>query len=110
MKTFLHQDSLSIVFVLIFVGALTGQILFGIKEYSREPEEQHTTVTTLPDYLLSEQFIEYTFEKGESKFLQMGLFLWLTVFLMRIGSPKSVPVIPPDHNEKRKQGSIILNE
>ena len=89
MKKFLYQNSLSIVFVVLFAGALTGQIFFGIQEYNRELLEDGAAAVSLSQYLISGHFIESTFENWESEFLQMGLFVWLTIFLRQKGSSES---------------------
>jgi len=89
MKKFLYQNSLSIVFVVLFAGALIGQIFFGIQEYNKELIENGVATVSLSQYLISGHFIESTFENWESEFLQMGLFVWLTIFLRQKGSSES---------------------
>ncbi len=92
MKKYLYQNSLSIVFLLFFVGSLGGQIVCGIKEYNKELIEQGVVPVTMGQYLISGHFIESTFENWESEFLQMGLFVWLTIFLRQKGSSESKPI------------------
>lgn len=89
MKKFIYQNSLSIVFLLLFAGALFGQIVCGIKEYNKELIEDGAATVNMPQYLTSGHFIESTFENWESEFLQMGLFVWLTIFLRQKGSSES---------------------
>ena len=89
MKKYLYQNSLSIVFLLFFVGSLGGQIICGIKEYNKELIEQGVVPVNMGQYLISGHFIEATFENWESEFLQMGLFVWLTIFLRQKGSSES---------------------
>jgi len=89
MKKFLYQNSLSIVFVVLFAGALFGQVFFGIQEYNKELMEDGAAVVSLSQYLKSGHFIESTFENWESEFLQMGLFVWFTIFLRQKGSSES---------------------
>ena len=89
MKKFLYQNSLSIVFVVLFAGALIGQIFFGIQEYNKELIENGVATVSLSQYLISGHFIESTFENWESEFLQMGLFVWLSIFLRQKGSSES---------------------
>lgn len=89
MKKFIYQNSLSIVFLLLFAGAFLGQIFFGIKEYNKELIENGGHAVTLSNYLTTGHFIEATFENWESEFLQMGLLVWLTIFLKQKGSSES---------------------
>jgi hypothetical protein len=89
MKKFLYHNSLSIVFLLLFIGTLAGQVINGVKEYNEELAELGTLPVNIPQYLVSGHFIESTFENWESEFLQMALFVWLTIFLKQKGSSES---------------------
>ncbi|MDA6070155.1 hypothetical protein NJT12_11055 [Flavobacterium sp. AC] len=89
MKKFIYQNSLSIVFLLLFIGAFLGQIYFGIEEYNKELIENGGHAITLSNYLTTGHFFEATFENWESEFLQMGLLVWLTIFLRQKGSSES---------------------
>lgn len=89
MKKFFYHNSLSIVFLLLFVGAFLGQIFFGIEEYNKELIENGGHAVTMSNYLTTGHFIEATFENWESEFLQMGLLVWLTIFLKQKGSSES---------------------
>jgi hypothetical protein len=88
-KNFLYRNSLSIVFLSLFLATLIGQIICGIQEYNKELLEKGATTVSLSQYLYSGHFIESTFENWESEFLQMGLFVWLTIFLRQKGSSES---------------------
>lgn len=89
MKKIIYQNSLSLVFILLFIGAFLGQTLFGIDEYNKELTENGGHAVTMYQYLSSGHFIESTFENWESEFLQMGLFVWFTIFLRQKGSSES---------------------
>ncbi|MBF4494146.1 hypothetical protein IR010_16480 [Flavobacterium sp. MR2016-29] len=89
MKKFIYQNSLSIVFLLLFIGAFIGQIFFGIEEYNKDLLENGGHAVTMKEYLTTGHFIESTFENWESEFLQMALFVWLTIFLRQKGSSES---------------------
>ena len=43
----------------------------------------------MSQYLASGHFVQSTFENWESEFLQMALFVWLTIFLYQKGSSES---------------------
>jgi len=89
MKKFIRENSLSIVFLLLFVVAFIGQIFFGIDEYNKDLIENGGQAVTMSDYLTTGHFIESTFENWESEFLQMALLVWLTIFLKQKGSSES---------------------
>ncbi|KUJ60827.1 hypothetical protein AR687_15575 [Flavobacteriaceae bacterium CRH] len=89
MKKFIHQNSLSIVFFLLFLVAMVGQIIFGFHEYNNDLVDNGGTAIQISDYFSSGHFIEATFENWESEFLQMGLFVWFTIFLKQKGSSES---------------------
>jgi len=89
MKKFFYHNSLSIVFLLLFIGAFIGQIFFGIEEYNKELLESGGHAVTMSNYLTTGHFIEATFENWESEFLQMALLVWLTIFLKQKGSSES---------------------
>lgn len=89
MKKILYHNGLSIVFLLLFIGAFIGQLFFGIEEYNKELIENGGHAVTLSNYLTTGHFIEATFENWESEFLQMGLLVWLTIFLRQKGSSES---------------------
>ena len=101
MRKFLHQNSLSVVFLLLFTGSLVGQFIFGLKEYNKELAELGTAPIPMAQYFLSGHFIEATFENWESEFLQMGLFVWLTIFLRQKGSSESKGFEGPEEVDRK---------
>jgi hypothetical protein len=89
MKKFFRNNGLSLVFLFLFVVSLAGQVHFGIKEYNKQIMEEGGTPVQLGSYLKSGHFIQSTFENWESEFLQMALFVILTIFLQQKGSSES---------------------
>lgn len=89
MKTFLRNNGLSIVFLLMFILTLGGQMVFGFEEHNKELIEDGASSITFPSYLTSGHFVQSTFENWESEFLQMALFVVLTIFLQQKGSSES---------------------
>lgn len=90
MSKFFKNNGLSIVFFLLFLISMVGQIFTGLNEYNKErQEEQGQPAVTLPAYLSSGHFLQATFENWESEFLQMALFVMLTIFLYQKGSSES---------------------
>jgi hypothetical protein len=92
MKKILRNNSLSIVFMLLFIFSLVGQIAAGYYHHNNERVKEGQHEVGLPEYMVSGHFIQATFENWESEFLQMALFVVLTVSLRQKGSSESKSV------------------
>ncbi|WP_247041567.1 DUF6766 family protein [Arthrobacter rhizosphaerae] len=79
----------NIALFLIFFG---GMIISGAQSYSEDQLAHGEPGVTVIEYLGTGQFLEATFENWESEFLQMGMYVILTVFLFQKGSSESKPV------------------
>lgn len=100
MKKLIHNNSLSIVFFSLFAVTLVGQVFFGIQEHNKELMDAGITPESLSQYLTSGHFIQSTFENFESEFLQMGIFVWFTVFLRQKGSSESKSCDEPEEVDR----------
>ena len=89
MKKFFKNNGLSIVFLLLFMISLIGQLLTGYYHHNQERIEEGHNGLTIYEYLHSGHFIQATFENWESEFLQMALFIVLTISLYQKGSSES---------------------
>jgi hypothetical protein len=89
MKKLFKNNGLSIVFFLLFLFSLAGQIITGLHEHNQEITDDGGTTVSLAEYLTSGHFLQATFENWESEFLQMALFLILSMFLYQKGSSES---------------------
>ena len=87
--SFLYRNSLTIVFLILTLITISGQAFTGLKQYNEELSEHNQAAVSLVEYLSSGHFLQATFENWESEFLQMGVFIWLTVFLRQKGSSES---------------------
>jgi hypothetical protein len=121
MKKALRNNSLSIVFFLLFLFSIVGQSITGLKEHNEEMQEKGGKQVGMVQYLSSGHFIQSTFENWESEFLQMALFVVMTIFLYQKGSSESKDPDDPEGEEDRepdpnkedapwpvKQGGLIL--
>ena len=120
MKFFFKNNGLSIVFFLLFVISYAGQVYTGYHVHNNELKESGAATVSILSYASSGHLIQATFENWESEFLQMALFVILTVFLKQKGSSESKdfksenPVDKePRANKKHvpwpvKKGGIIL--
>jgi hypothetical protein len=100
MKKLLYNNSLSIVFLLLFAITLVGQVFFGIQEHNKEIIDQGGSPDSLSQYLTSGHFFQSTFENWESEFLQMGFFVWFTIFLRQKGSSESKSCDEPEEVDR----------
>jgi len=88
-KRFLRNNGLSLVFLLLFVIALVGQFFSGHEDNNKERKEHGQRPLSVSEYIYSGHFIQATFENWESEFLQMALFVLLTISLRQKGSSES---------------------
>ena len=89
MKKFLRNNSLSLVFLLLFFVTLAGQIITGRNEHNEETVDMGGEPLSTSQYVMSGHFLQSTFENWESEFLQMALFLIGSMFLYQKGSSES---------------------
>jgi len=80
----------------LFLLALAGQSASGFATYNDEQVEHGERPVSIGQYLSTGHFGEAVFENWESEFLQMGLFVLLTVWLRQKGSPESKPLDGPE--------------
>ena len=89
LKKFWLNHSLAIVTFTLFFVFLVGQSVTGFHTYNEQRTEHHRAEISYPVYLASPHFFEAVFENWESEFLQMGMYVILTVFLFQKGSAES---------------------
>jgi uncharacterized protein DUF6766 len=89
MNKFIRNNALSLAFVFLFILSIIGQVIFGLEEYNKELEEHGAAAVSMADYFSSGHFLQSTFENWESEFLQMALFVVLTICLQQKGSSES---------------------
>ncbi|GAB4039841.1 DUF6766 family protein [Spirosoma jeollabukense] len=100
MKKFLRENGLSLLFTFITLLTLAGQIIVGWHEFNNELSDYGRAPLTLGDYLTSGHCIEAVFENWESEFLQMGLYVLLTVSLYQKGSSESKSLDKPEEVDR----------
>lgn len=87
---FFKDHGLSIVLLLLFALSLVGQIFAGFGSYNEDRVEKHLLpLSSISQYLASSHFASSLSENMESEFLQMALFVLLTVYLYQKGSAES---------------------
>jgi hypothetical protein len=84
-----RENSLSLVFLVLFLGALAGQSYAGHLEYNEELRAHDDPVISWSRYLVSSKFGAAVMENWQSEFLQFSLFIVATVWLLQKGSTES---------------------
>ena len=94
MKRLFRHHGLSLTLFVIFSGILAGQFAVGRLEHNEERAKEGERALSAAEYFRSPHFLEATMENWESEFLQMCMFVVLTVWLHQKGSAESND---PDH-------------
>jgi len=89
MRRFLKDNSLSLVFLALFLGALAFESIAGWHAFNADQLEHHQSVLSWSRYVTSSSFAADVLENWQSEYLQFTLFILLTVWLIQRGSPES---------------------
>jgi hypothetical protein len=103
-ETFLRRNALSLVVLAMMLLSLAGQALSGHAVHNKELAELGVPALSLARYLASGHFVSATFENWESEFLQMGMYVLLTVSLRQKGSAESRPMHESEEHERIEPG------
>lgn len=92
----LYENSLSIAFLLLFVGSFIGHAAAGARKFGEEQAAhgQPSDISTL-DYMGEAQFWYESFQNWQSEFLAVLAIVVLSIWLRQWGSPESKPVHAP---------------
>lgn len=104
-RTFWRRNSLSLVFLSFFIIAIAAQAFTGWKQYNQQLVEENAKEISFSAYLTSGHFISATFENFESEFLQMTLYVLLTISLRQIGSAESKSLDKKEEVDRKPQVS-----
>jgi hypothetical protein len=102
-----RQQSLALVFGLLFLGSLVGQALTGWRLFNDEQQAAQLPGIGLGRYLTSADFAVDVTENWQSEYLQFFLYIVLTVWLLQRGSPESKELDKAgrESDEEQKVGS-----
>lgn len=103
-RTFWSRNGLSLALLVCFLLPLAGQAWFGHQVHNQQLVEDGGHPLSLLAYLHSGHFVSAVFENWESEFLQMGMYVLLTVSLRQRGSAESRPLDPADEDTKIDPG------
>ena len=98
----LYEHSLSLVFLLLFLGSFILHGVGGANEYNEDQKThgRNERLTTI-QYMTTSRFWFESFQNWQSEFLAVGSMVVLTIFLREKGSKESKPVDSP-HDETGK--------
>jgi hypothetical protein len=89
MKRFLRENSLGLVFGLLFLIVLVAQGFAGLADFNDRQLTEGLSEVSLGRYLTSASFATDVAENWQSEYLQFFLYTFLTVWLLQKGSPES---------------------
>jgi hypothetical protein len=89
MRRTLRDHGLTLTMLGLFLVFFAGQTVTGLRDYNQDQKDHGEAAVSYGAYLRTGHFVEATFENWESEFLQMGLYVLLTVFLFQRGSSES---------------------
>ena len=104
----LRDNSLSLVFLALFLAALVGQAIAGHASYNNEQIAHMGETVSIWRYLVSSEFGQAVMENWQSEYLQFTTFILLTVWLIQKGSPESKKpeeIGPGSDKSARRSGS-----
>ena len=94
----IYENSLGLVFVLLFLASWIGHAVGGFAEYASDQTAHAQPRPPFTDYLASSRFWFESFQNWQSEFLAIASMVWLAVYLRQRWSPESKPVHAP-HDE-----------
>jgi hypothetical protein len=111
-KRFVRENSLGLVFGLLFLIVLIGQAFAGLADFNRMQLSEGLPEVSLGRYLTSASFGTDVAENWQSEYLQFFLYTFLTVWLLQKGSPesKSLDEVGLESDEDQKVGRYATEE
>lgn len=99
-----RRNGLSLVLLALMAVFLVAQALTGWQVHNEELSQHGAPTLGLLPYLATGHFGSATFENWESEFLQMGMYVLLTVRLRQRGSAESRPLDPSQEQPRVEKG------
>jgi hypothetical protein len=91
----LYENSLSLAFLFLFLGAFALHAVGGRGNYNEEQALHGQPAVTVLGYMKTERFWFESFQNWQSEFLAIGCMVIFSIFLRQRGSPESKPVDAP---------------
>ena len=103
MKRYLRQNSLGLVFGLLFLIVLVAQAVTGHADYNQRQLTEGMEPISFGRYITSASFGVDVAENWQSEYLQFFLYIYLTVWLLQRGSPESKDLDKPGLESDKDQ-------
>jgi hypothetical protein len=91
----LYENSLLILFAVLFVASFVGHAIGGAAAYSEEQLEHGGSAIEPLAYIGTSQFWFESFQNWQSEFMVVAVLAGAAVYLRQRGSPESKPVAAP---------------
>jgi hypothetical protein len=88
----LYENSLFLVFLVLFLTSLALHAVTGSREFSSEQEAHGEARVSTVEYVQTSRFWFESFQNWQSEFLAVGSIVLFSVWLRQRGSPESKPV------------------
>ncbi len=99
----LRDQSLSLFFLALFLLALVGQSLAGVRVFNEEQLMHGHEPVSWGRYLYTSHFGQAVLENWQSEYLQFALFILVTIWLVQRGSNESKPIENIGRESEKKQ-------
>lgn len=93
----IYENSLFILFLLLFLGAFAAHAFSGAAAYSEELVAHGSAPVSAMAYVGTAEFWFESFQNWQSEFMVVALLIGVAVYLRQRGSPESKPVHAPHH-------------
>jgi hypothetical protein len=91
----IYENSLLLLFAVLFVGSFVAHAVSGAAAYSEEQLEHGKAAVDAIEYLANSQFWFESFQNWQSEFMVVALLAGAAVYLRQRGSGESKPVHAP---------------
>jgi len=91
----LYQNSLSLVFVILFIISFILHFCGSLTDYNEQQAEKHLPTEQWSEYITNSKFWFESFQNWQSEFLAVASIVLLSIWLRQKGSPESKPVDAP---------------
>jgi hypothetical protein len=88
----LYENSLSLAFLVLFLGSFALHAVGGAAAYNQEAAAHGEAQLSTGEFIVSAQFWFESFQNWQSEFLSLVTMVVLSIYLRQRGSPESKPV------------------
>jgi hypothetical protein len=93
----LYENSLALLFLVLFLVSIALHALGGASEYSQEQLDHGEPAVSVWQFVRTSEFWFQSFQNWQSEFLAVAVIVGASVYLRQRGSAESKPVAEPHH-------------